>query len=93
MKNNLYVIYNNLSKRYGDVIASPTDEYCRQVVQRGLTSNKDINLLEYELCRVGSIDVETGVVESFGAPVRIDWIVNSSSENFSVDKMSTEVVS
>lgn len=93
MKNNLYVIYNNLSKRYGDVIASPTDEYCRQVVQRSLTSNQDINLLEYELCRVGSIDVETGVIESFGAPIRIDWLVNLEKNNINVDKISTEVVS
>lgn len=93
MKNNLYVIYNNLSKRYGDVIASPTDEYCRQVVQRGLTSNQDVNLLEYELCRVGSINVETGVIESFGAPVRIDWVVGVTNSKIDVDKMSTEVVS
>lgn len=93
MKNNLYVIYNTLSKRYGDVVASPTDEYCRQVVQRGLSSNQDINLLEYELCRVGSIDIETGVVESFGAPIRIDWVVESNKSKIDVDKMSTEVVS
>lgn len=92
MKNNLYVIYNTLSKRYGDVIASPTDEYCRQVVQRGLMSNKDINLLEYELCRVGSVDVETGVVESFGAPVRIDWLASVEKDEIDVDKMSTEVL-
>lgn len=93
MKNNLYVIYNTLSKRYGDVVASPTDEYCRQVVQRGLMSNKDINLTEYELCRVGSIEIETGVIESSGAPVRIDWLLNFKNDDIDVDKMSTEVVS
>lgn len=92
MKNNIYVLYNNLSKRYGDVICSPTDEFCRQVVQKGLSS-PDINLLEYELCRIGSIDIETGVLESFGAPVRIDWLVSVHQDTTSVDKMCTEVVS
>lgn len=93
MKNNIYVLYNNLSKRYGDVISSPTDEYCRQKIQNSLMSNKDINLLEYELCRIGSINIETGVLESFGAPVRIDWLVNSNNSELNIDKMSTEVVS
>lgn len=92
MKNNLYCLYNNLTKRYGEVLCSPTDEFCRNSVQKSLNSNPDINLLEFELCRVGDIDIENGIVTALPAPVRVDWLVSTGHTENNVDKMSSEVV-
>lgn len=92
MKNNLYCLYNNLTKRYGEVLCSPTDEFCRNSVQKSITSNPDVNLLEFELCRVGDIDIENGIVTALPAPIRVDWLLSSKSDTSSVDIMSKEVV-
>lgn len=71
MKNNVYVVYNTLSKRYGDVVAYPSDAFALARLQPVLSSGQN-KLSEYELCRVGVIDVETGVLESTPA-VRVAW--------------------
>lgn len=87
MKNNVYVLYNTLSKRYGDVFCSPTDEFAsRQIAY--MFVNKSSNLIrgETELCRVGSIDIETGVVDALTAPVRIDI---PNSPDVDIDKACT----
>lgn len=69
MTNNLYVLYNNLSLRYGDVRVFATDGYAVAHIQPDIPEKM---LPEFELCRVGSIDIETGVVQPC-APVRIAW--------------------
>lgn len=71
MKNNLYVLYNTLSCRYGDVMAYPSDAFCvaRMVDAEG---KGFVTRSETEICRVGSIDVETGVVDTIN-PVRLAW--------------------
>lgn len=92
MKNGVYCIYNNLTKRYGEVLCSPTDEFCRVSLQKSITSKPDVNLLEFELCKVGDIDIENGVVTALPAPVRIDWVVSSGNSEDNVDKMSTEAL-
>lgn len=66
MKNYVYVIFNNLSARYESVMSFPSDS----MALHRLSSN--IDKKEYSLCRVGSIDIETGVVEAC-APVRLIW--------------------
>lgn len=71
MKNFLYVFYNTLSNRYGDVVAFPSDGYALARVQPSI---KPEQLEEIQLCRVGSIDVLTGKVET-EPPVRIAWRV------------------
>lgn len=73
MLNNVYVVYNRLSCRYGDVLAFPTDSFaitrcCREFQRSG------IDLSEVELCRIGAIDVETGLLRADSAPVRIPLI-------------------
>lgn len=70
MLNNVYVVYNTLSKRYGDVVAYPTDSFALARLQKVLSQQSDLS--EFELCRVGSIDVDSGVIEPC-APVRIAW--------------------
>lgn len=70
MENNIYVVYNTLSKRYGDVVAYPTDSFALARLQPVLSRNGDLK--EFELCRVGVVDVETGVLTPSN-PVRIAW--------------------
>lgn len=69
MTNNVYVIYNNLSRRYGDVMAYPSDAYASQrmaeIIQRGAMPYK-----ETELCRVGTVDVDSGVITPCD-PIRV----------------------
>ena len=71
MENNVYVVYNTLSKHYGDVMAYPSDAYALARLQPVLSSNGS-KLSEFELCRVGRIDVESGVLTPSN-PVRIAW--------------------
>lgn len=70
MVNNVYVVYNTLSKRYGDVVAYPSDSFAIARLQKPLSASGDLS--EFELCRVGSVDVETGVITP-SAPVRVAW--------------------
>lgn len=70
MENNVYVVYNTLSKRYGDVCAYPTDAFALARLQPVLSRNGDLK--EFELCRVGVVDVESGVLTPSN-PVRIAW--------------------
>lgn len=87
MKNNLYVLYNNLSKRYGDVFCSPTDEFAsRQLAQLFNHQSGGLTRGETELCRVGAIDIEDGVVIALNAPVRIDVPL---SDSLDIDKACT----
>ena len=70
MKNNVYVIYNKLSCRYGDVQAYPTDSFAVTRI-REIFASQHFDISEVELCRVGTIDIETGVVDGSN-PVRVD---------------------
>lgn len=54
MKNYIYVLFNTLSKRYESVMSFPSDS----MALHRLGTNIDIK--EYTLCRVGSIDISTG---------------------------------
>lgn len=73
MKNNLYTLYNKLSLRYGEVKAFPTDSFASMAFSK-IASNpqSELDLSEIDVCRIGSIDIETGVVTPEVAPVRID---------------------
>lgn len=87
MKNNLYVVYNNLSRRYGDVFCSPTDEFAgRQMANVFNSPNSVYTREETEVCRVGVIDIESGVVIACDAPVRIDI---PTSSLFNIDNACT----
>ena len=66
MKNYVYVLFNNLSKRYESVMSFPSDS----MALHRLSGN--IDKKEYDICRIGSIDIESGemVPES---PVHLIW--------------------
>lgn len=66
MKNYVYVLFNKLSARYESVMSFPSDS----MALHRLSNNVD--KAEYELCRVGSIDIESGVVDSC-SPIRLIW--------------------
>ena len=68
MENQLYVIYNKLSNRYEGVFTYPTDAVCRARI-----GNPDakFNFDELEVCKVGTVDVLSGVITP-SAPVRLE---------------------
>lgn len=68
MTNNIYTIYNKKSGRYGDVMTFPTDDFAVSQISKFNGISED----EHELCRVGTIDIETGIICS-EAPVRVPF--------------------
>lgn len=67
MKNKIYCLYNTLSKRYDNVIAYPSDSFALARIQ-----NQIGDLKEWELCRIGEIDIETGIIQTDDV-IRIAW--------------------
>lgn len=68
MTNKVYCIYNKLSQRYGEVVCFASDG---MALRRICTSPLyKAALDEIDLCRVGAIDIETGVMTA-DPPVRI----------------------
>lgn len=86
MKNNLYTLYNKLSLRYGEVMTYPTDSFASMAISK-IASNPQANLdlSEIDVCRIGSIDIETGVITPETAPIRIEIDANK----ISVDSLCT----
>ena len=66
MKNYIYVLYNVLSARYESVMSFPSDGMALHRLSSAIDKK------EYQLCRVGSIDIESGVIDS-ESPVRLIW--------------------
>lgn len=66
MKNYVYVMFNKLSNRYESVMSFPSDGMALHRLDRAVDKS------EYDLCRIGSINIETGVLEA-EPPVRLIW--------------------
>lgn len=64
MENCVYVMFNKLSKRYESVMSFASDE---MAIHR-LKGNVDLE--EYEICRVGSVNIDTGIITPC-PPVRL----------------------
>lgn len=82
MTNNLYTLYNKRSQRYGNVMTFPNDDFAINEMSKapnGITDD------EYELCRIGTIDIESGIVNS-EAPVRVTFVTKT------VDTLTPETV-
>lgn len=85
MLNRIYVLYNKLSARYGDVASFPTDAMAVKMMSEALSERGFAD--EFSLYRVGSIDIETGEAvatapvlvpfDSFSSTVPIDNIEKS----------------
>lgn len=80
MKNCVYCVYNKLSQRYGEVVCFASDSMAlRRICTSPLYKS---SLDEVEICRVGAIDIETGVMTS-EPPVRIaipdEFLVKSAT--------------
>lgn len=84
MNNEVFCLYNSLSNRYGDCFVFPTAGFAKARIVE-LAQAKRIDLSENELCRVGSIDIITGLITPC-APERIPIDVPT------VDEMAKEVV-
>lgn len=71
MENLLFVVYDSVAQRYMQVYAFATEAQANRSLPLALV-DKFHSLKDYELCSIGSIDVETGVVKT-SAPKRIPW--------------------
>lgn len=67
MENQIYIFYNKLSLRYEGVFSFPTDAVC----MARLSKKGSFDRSELEVCKVGSYNLETGVITSF-SPVRLE---------------------
>lgn len=72
MKNNVFTLFNKLANRYGDVFCFASDGLAVARVQPELKRAGTLD--ENELCRIGTIDIETGELVP-QSPVRIAWSV------------------
>lgn len=88
MENVCFTFYNRLSRRYGDVFCYPTEEFAlARIAEMLKNSQSPINASEVELCKIGTIDVDTGVLSPMTAPVRLEMPVVSPS----VDSVAHDV--
>ena len=71
MENQLYVVYDSVAQRYMQVYAFASEAQANRSLPLALV-DKFHSLSDYELCHIGSIDVETGVVKT-SAPKRLAW--------------------
>lgn len=72
MTNNVFVLFNKLANRYGDVFCFASDGLALARVQPELKRAGTLD--ECELCRIGTIDIETGDLTP-QSPIRIAWTV------------------
>lgn len=73
MENVCFTFYNRLSRRYGDVFCYPTEEFAQARIAEMLKNPQSpINPSEVELCKIGTIDVDTGILSPLSAPVRLE---------------------
>ena len=69
MKNNIYTLFNGLTLRYEGTFESPTDASASVTLMRQMGTHPDYDKLE--LCRVASIDIESGFVTAEQVPMRV----------------------
>lgn len=70
MTNKVFVTFNGLTNRYETVFDSPTELSAKVRFKNVMGKSPDYDNLE--VCVVGEVDVETGVLTAFAAPKRID---------------------
>lgn len=87
MENQLYVIYDKVSQRYGQTYVFANNETANRILPNCIVE-KFHTLSDYELCHVGSIDVESGVLTTV-PPVRVPW--SSPALSASLENQSLEV--
>ena len=69
MKDYIYCLYNKLANRYEGIMSFPSDSMALHRLGKSPQMDKEV----YELCRIGSIEIETGVLIAEKAPVRLIW--------------------
>lgn len=81
MKNNLYVLFNKLAMRYGDVVNYPTDSFAVNRLTK-IMEKPESGLIKEEtiLFKVGSIDLENGLMDALPAPIPVPWEVTNTVE-------------
>lgn len=78
MKNQIYLLHNRLTCRFGSIFSFPTDAYAVKVLTQQLNENH-LSLDEYTLYNVGSYDISTGFVDTSELRV-IPWNVSTPLE-------------
>ncbi len=78
MENQIYLLFNRLTCRYGSIFSFPTDAFAVKVMQQQLLDAK-MSLDENILYNVGSYDIASGKVK-VSDPRSITWNVQSPIE-------------
>lgn len=81
MVNKIYSLYNRLSKRYGDVVAYPTDAYASHEVSFLLSKNPNM-ASEISLYCIGEVDISNGTVSPI-PPYEIELSTQNTVDNMS----------
>ncbi len=78
MENQIYLLFNRLTCRYGSIFSFPTDAFAVKFMQQQLLDSK-MSLDEHILYNVGSYDIASGKV-SVSDPRSISWNIQSPIE-------------
>lgn len=81
MVNKIYSLYNRLSKRYGDVVAYPTDAYAAHEISFLLSKNPSMSS-EISLYCIGEVDISNGTVSPI-PPYEVELSVQQTVDNMS----------
>lgn len=90
MINNIYSIYNILSKRFEQIYEFPTDNYARQrIIEIAKENPRYIRLDESELYRIGSMEIETGRLVSMEKPLLVEIETGAATPIENIEKELT----
>lgn len=70
MHDTIYIIFDRLSGRYGNVFSSASDATAERQFKSLFKDGKGMS--DFDLCKVASFDLTTGVVDTFGSVTRIE---------------------
>lgn len=70
MHDTIYIIYDRLSCRYGNVFSSASDATAERQFKSLFKDGKGMS--DFDLCKVANFDLTTGIVDTFGSVTRIE---------------------
>lgn len=71
MKDKVYLIFDRLSNRYGNVFNSATDATASRAFVNHVNQTK-LKLSDFDLCSIGELDLATGLLTAYPTPQRVD---------------------
>lgn len=72
MENRVFTYYNKLTKRFNGVFEYESQELALYRIQKNQEFETVIKP-ELELCEIGVINIENGVITPHSAPIHLNW--------------------